>query len=47
MTATQLAALAGCILALFLAAAHIDMTDAMAKCQVRHTAETCKAQLWR
>ena len=47
MTATQLALLAGCVLMLLLAGAKLDMDDAMAKCQQRHTAETCRAQLWR
>lgn len=47
MSFTQCICLAGAVLMLALAAAHIDMQDAMAKCQKRHTADTCRAELWR
>lgn len=40
-------ALAGAIALLALAGARIDMQDAMAKCQTKHSFSTCHSGLYR
>lgn len=40
-------ALAGAIVLLAIAAIHVDMSDAMAKCQTRHSFATCHSALYR
>lgn len=48
MTATQLACLAGCVLALMLAAMSIDLKSSLEQCQRSgHSYATCHAALYR